>query len=548
MFQCVPLMLFKSKLSRRVFALAFCLSCLQSVSAQVNEYAGQTANGAYYSIAVPEDWQAADGLVIWNHGYQGYTTTSPESNPSLGPLEDVVLEQGFAMAASSYSQTGWAVFSSHIDNQQLYEKFVELAAVPDRLFIQGASLGGIVSVRDLEAKLVPAVDGAFLMCGAVAGAENWYAAFDLRMVYEAVCNEVEGADLPTDSWSEQPDPLLGEVQFLDSLERCTGLLTVSYAGNPIIGQLLISQQQRTRLNRILELSNTDIEFLLLNMGYAVFEIPNLVNAADKLNGLRPFGNVGVDYGDEEINSVIQRSVALPSAQQLFMENYTPSGDVGGAKVVSIHTSRDGLVKVENQTALTSLMPSNQLTTAIAVEDEPSHCGFTDAEGIAAWNQLLNWVESGVQPTAEDLQLDCQLSNSDPQQCRFDPDFQFGNPLLTFPRDESATLVGSSSYNSATGRVLIESLQVEGDSSLYSLELLPPAAGSSLFTLGDVEVSGQIGLWQHRPAFFTEELLLYLPRMRILPWSPNDDEYDVYLRYTSDAGQNGLELVEFEVAE
>ena len=49
--------------------------------AQLTEYQGQTASGAYYRLVVPDQWQPQDGLVIWNHGYQGYTATGPESSP-----------------------------------------------------------------------------------------------------------------------------------------------------------------------------------------------------------------------------------------------------------------------------------------------------------------------------------------------------------------------------------------------------------------------------------------------------------------------------------
>ena len=137
--------------SHTLFGFCCGLLTIGSAFAQVNEFQGQTSSGAFYTIAVPENWQGDDGLVIWNHGYQGYTQTEPQANPSLGPLEDEVLAQGYAMAASSFSQTGWAVFNSHIDNQQLYEKFIELVGQPQRILIQGASMGGIVSMRDLEA-------------------------------------------------------------------------------------------------------------------------------------------------------------------------------------------------------------------------------------------------------------------------------------------------------------------------------------------------------------------------------------------------------------
>ena len=207
-------------------AFSFALLCAQVAFAQVTETMGQTESGAYYTIAVPDGWQTDDGLVIWNHGYQGYTQTDPEPNPSLGPLEDFVLEQGYALAASSFSQTGWAVFSSHIDNHQLYQKFVELNGTPAKLFIQGASMGGIVSLRDLEAGLLPQVDGSLLMCGAVSGSDNWYNAFDLRMIYEAVCDQVSGARLPASNWYEQPLSGSGEVDFLDSLSKCVGIFPV----------------------------------------------------------------------------------------------------------------------------------------------------------------------------------------------------------------------------------------------------------------------------------------------------------------------------------
>ena len=148
-----------------LLGISIYLSGCPNLIAQATEFQGQTENGAYYKIALPENWQPHDGLVIWNHGYQGYTKTELEPDPSLGPLADIALSQGYAMAASSYSQTGWAVFNSHIDNQQLYRKFVELAGDPGGIFIQGASLGGIVSMRDLEEGLIPGIDGAFLMCG-----------------------------------------------------------------------------------------------------------------------------------------------------------------------------------------------------------------------------------------------------------------------------------------------------------------------------------------------------------------------------------------------
>ena len=527
-----------------LIALFYFLFAAPEIFAQVSEYRGQTASGAYYKIVAPQAWQAKDALVIWNHGYQGYTQTTPDSNPSLGPLEDIVLEQGYAIAASSFSQTGWAVFNSHIDNQQLFGKFVELVGTPEEVFIQGGSMGGIVSLRDIESGLIPDVDGALLLCGAVAGAQNWYNAFDLRMVYEAVCEDVSGAGLPTQSWYEQPSLVSGELDFLDSLERCTGLITSEQVGG-VLGALLRSSDQNERLNRILDITQTDISFLLLDLGYAVFEIPNLVNHPEKLNGLLPFDNAAVDYGDADINLRVKRNAALPSSRQLLLENYSPSGDIGNTKIVSIHTSGDGLVGVGNQRLLRDLIPASQLSIAVAVEEEPSHCGFSDDEGLSAWNNLRSWVDGGAQPDAQEIQNTCQTYNTDTDQCRFDFSFELPDSVVVFPRDYSAPTLGSNSYDSATSTISIEALKQAGEPGSYNLELVPSLENDSVFNLGDVESVVDVGSWQHQALFLPDQLMLYLPSLKILPWTKSDPKYNVFMRYSNESGQDTLKLLEFE---
>ena len=42
-------------------------------------------------------------------------------------------------------------------------------------------------------------------------------------------------------------------------------------------------------------------------------------------------------------------------------------------------------------------------------------------------------------------------------------------------------------------------------------------------------------------------MLYLPNLRVLPYAENDPLYDVYLEYTDINGDDGLRLLEFEIA-
>lgn len=100
--------------------------------------------------------------------------------------------------------------------------------------------------------------------------------------------------------------------------------------------------------------------------------------------------------------------------------------MGTAKIVSLQTSRDELVIPANQTVLRERVPATQLTSAIVAEDEPSHCGFADGEGLAGWEALRAWMAGAApQPDAVSLQVACETlaANGIGDTCRFDADAQ-----------------------------------------------------------------------------------------------------------------------------
>ncbi len=168
-----------------------------------------------------------------------------------------------------------------------------------------------------------------------------------------------------------------------------------------------------------------VEFIGTDMGFATFGLADLVYDPRKNGGAPAFDNSNVDYGDAAVNAGIERVMPDQAARQRFLENYTPSGKVGDTKIVSIHTDKDGLVIVENQSEYASVVPPGNLTVGIIVEDEPSHCAFTEAETVSAWESLRGWVAGAPQPTAQNLQDVCNgLVAGDLAMgpCRYDPDF------------------------------------------------------------------------------------------------------------------------------
>lgn len=370
---------------------------------------GDTGDGAFFTIAVPDAWNG--DLVVWNHGAD---LDMPEPMPSLGPLAPVQLAQGYAVAASSYRQPGWAVFKTKNDLQNLLDIFRAHFGTPDRIFMAGGSLGGIVTAAAIEEAHLGNLAGALSLCGAVAGSRNWDAALDLRLIYDAVCQEVPGADIPGGAEGLPDGVSLSRNGLALAVNACTGIL---------LPPALRMPGQSERLQQILDTARIPEGFLIQDMRSAVFSMSDLVHDPRKLSGHIGTGNANVFYDDPFIDQNIARVSPHPGAQKRLARHYTPNGNVGDTKIVSMHTDQDGLVVVENESEYASVVPPGNLTTVIVVEAVPSHCGFTSAEAVAGWESLRGWVAGGPQPTASSIQLACRdLAPIFGGPCRIDPAF------------------------------------------------------------------------------------------------------------------------------
>jgi len=371
-------------------------------------FEGDSGGGAFFRIEVPDSWNG--DLVIWNHGFD---LAPPGPVVDLGPLADLQLAQGYAVAASSYRQRGWAVFKSSIDLRNLMDIFESEVGTPGRIFVTGASLGGIVTAAAIEETDLGNVVGALSLCGAVAGSRNWDAALDLRLIYDAVCGDVPGAFIPGGAEGLPAGETLTERDIGLAVNACTGVPLPASLRTP---------EQADRLQRILEAARLPESFLLTDMGFATLAMGDLVHDPQKLAGRIGTGNVGVDYGDPFIDGAIARVSPNPGAHNQLARSYTPTGDVGETRIVSLHTDKDGLVVVENESAYAAVVPAANLATAIVVEAEPTHCGFTPAEGAAGWEALRGWAAGGPQPSPLVIQLTCQALEAAgfAGPCRIDP--------------------------------------------------------------------------------------------------------------------------------
>lgn len=416
--------------------LAVWVALLIAVPARAQTVAtGQFETGAYYHMQVPPGWTPQDGLVIWNHGFD---LNPPKPDVDLGPLAQAQLIQGYAVAATSYRQNGWALFHTLGDLRDLVHEFEVRFGVPEKIYLTGGSMGGLVSIQGLEAANLGNVVGVYSLCGALGGGHLWDAALDLRLAYDAVCQGVEGAEIeggakglpfrvPPEAYANDDVTAALGFSLGKRLNACTGVLQPAPTRSP--GQ----QERLDRLMAVLDLPNE--AFFITVMSFATVGLADLVYDPDKLNGEIGTSNINVDYGDAQLNANIQRVDADDLPRLELLNSYKPSGATGDARVLAIHTDEDGLVPVESLHSYASVAPAQDYAYAVVDEEVPSHCEFTPAEGLAGWNLLTAWVEDeAMQPDTAQLQSTCQSLTASGilGPCRYAPDYQVASLATVIP--------------------------------------------------------------------------------------------------------------------
>lgn len=437
------------------------------------EQSGQTASGAYYKFRVPADWNPASGLVIWNHGYS-FNPIGPVTD--LGPLADLQFSEGYAVAASSYSLSQWAVFNTQTDIEQMVQVFHQEIGVPAFVLVYGASLGGLVTVQTVEQADIGNVIGAMPICGALAGSRAWDGAIDARLIYDVVCGEVPGAAIPggATGLNFPPDPNFNQVALGIAINQCFGIP---------LPPAQRTADQNARLARYLGITGIPENFVTTIMGFSTFGLADLIYHPAKLNGAtHAVDNSTVDYGDDTINEEILRVTGVPAQRELLYDNYTPSGHVGATKLVSLHTNKDGLVLLEHETDYASKVPAGRFSLGIVKEDVATHCGFTAAELVAGWESLRIWLGGGAQPTAASMQALCQnveLAGAAPGPCRIDPTLTLP-PVSGRIRDRAKCVPGAETLCLSGARFAVKVTWTDFEGATGAGKTVPQTADTGAF--------------------------------------------------------------------
>ena len=151
-------------------------------------------DGAGYQIEVPANWNGE--LVMWAHGFAGYGAELSVSPP---PMRAWLVANGFAWAASSYSQNGYVVEQGARDTLKLAKRFAKLHRKPTRQYLTGASMGGHITGYSIE-KNHGFYDGAMPVCGVMGDREL----FDYFQSFHLVAGAITGITTPYPAAADYP--------------------------------------------------------------------------------------------------------------------------------------------------------------------------------------------------------------------------------------------------------------------------------------------------------------------------------------------------------
>lgn len=358
---------------------------------------GTLDNGATWRAEVPADWNGK--LVLFAHGFRG-GTDNPAWDKGFAPTAAELIKRGYAVASSSYSETGWALETAAQDQLDTMAAFEKQFGEVDRVIAVGRSMGGLVTSMMAE---IPGagIDGAVSTCGLVGGgvALNNY---QLDAAHAAAALLLPGRDIRLTGFTapEQSDATIA------SLKAALQEATESAEGRARIALVAALLNTPTELD---DVDVTDLEALAAAQAKLVLDtLPTvierrhtIVNAAGGDSGwtsgvdyaklLRSsdqrkqvehmYGLSGLDLS-ADLASITANADITPDENGLewMLRTSTPTGELQ-VPLLATHTLVDLLAPVEYQEeyAETVRRAGERSLFRQTFVDREGHCSFTVAE-------------------------------------------------------------------------------------------------------------------------------------------------------------------------
>jgi pimeloyl-ACP methyl ester carboxylesterase len=374
----------------RLCGILFAAICLMPAAAHAESICdsdGTQSSGSVYRICMPPPNEYNGMLVIWAHGFQDFGTPVgiPEDQLCIDDfcIPEIINGLGFGFATNSYSKTGLAVLEGKADVLDLVNIYAAQKGQPSRVFLVGASEGGIITALSVE-RHPDVYDGGLAACGPVGDFPlqiNYFG--DARATFEYFFPGL----VPGDPFNPDPQLVAGWANYYDQ----------------VVEPAVFAAINRTRLNewvRVARLPFDEADYLA-SVRESVrdvlrYSVVNLRDAATTIGGF-PFDNTSRVYtgssNDLLLNLLVQRADADPEAIATMRSDYATTG-VLQRPLVTLHTRKDQQVPyVHEQLYLLKTIASGAfLTRHLNIPiDRFEHCNFTPGELIVSFAIMLNYA-------------------------------------------------------------------------------------------------------------------------------------------------------------
>ena len=368
-----------------------------------SRYAG-VLDGASYQIEVPANWNGK--LVMYAHGFRGNIPALTVGPPSI---RRHLIQQGYAWAASSYSRNYYDVRAGVEDTNKLALNFNTITtaagrtlAAPTRIYITGHSMGGHITGAAIEAEAAATAvnkvsyHGAVPMCGVMGDAElfNQFAA--VQMSAQALAGLPK---YPSANWADI-STLVTSTLFttFPSVPTATGAKFVSVLQNITGGPRPLFQQGLAFGGSFPSLWGA-----LGGDG----TITGILNDNILDTNAYTYTIDGDAAGSTALNAAAQKLTASANANRLRRDGLRWIPQINGEikiPVVSIHTLGDLFVPFSMQQVYQKRVAAkgnSQWLVQRAIRGA-SHCDFTVAEQVDAFEAMVKWERDGIKPGGDDV--------------------------------------------------------------------------------------------------------------------------------------------------
>ena len=370
---------------------------------------------AQYRIEIPATWNGT--LFLYSHGYVAPGRINLATDSPAPLISSWLLGQGYAMAGSSYSSTGWAIEDAFKDQIALLDLFTRSFSKPKRVIAWGGSLGGIITAG-LVQTYPDRFSGAIPLCGVLAGGvATWNAGLDgayalktllaptsqLRLV--GITDPQANAELAAQVFNQAAATPQGQarIALIAALGDLPGWFDPT-GPQPAPTDYAGQQAAQARWE-------SQVDF--------PFEFQYRAELEQRAGG-NPSWNVGVDYAQQLAISSNQAEVmALYSGAGLdlaadlralnagtrikadpnaaaYLDRFVSFDGNLSVPVLTMHTIGDGLVVPQDETAYSDVVRAagkQDLLRQLFVH-RAGHCAFSAAETIMAIEAMVARLDSG----------------------------------------------------------------------------------------------------------------------------------------------------------